>query len=372
MRLSELERETLDQAGAGDGGRGAIARGRPHQRQRGQWRATTSARQVEQLVDSNPDRVAQQLRTWMQEELAVGREVPSGHRAGVPGAAPASCLPATAERLPGTRKAAVLMAALGSERAANVLQRLGEDGDREPLDGDGHDSARSARRRPSRSSPSSRPSPRAGTTGQRRHGLRPRGDRARARARAGGGDPRPALGRSARLRPFEFLRRVPARARSPRCCAASPRRRSRSSSPACTTGLAAQVLARLPERQQPDIALRIARMGETSAQVDPAGRGGHAPQADGGRRAGVLRGGRHQGPRRDPQPRRSDDRAQRAREPRHGRQGASAEEVRGMLFVFEDIVKLDERASPAGAARGRPEGPRARAARRARGASRRS
>ena len=43
-----------------------------------------------------------------------------------------------------------------------------------------------------------------------------------------------------------------------------------------------------------------------------------------------------------------------------------AEEVRGMLFVFEDIVKLEERADPAGAARGRPEGSRAGAARRAR------
>src|ERR1700678_4480156 len=36
-------------------------------------------------------------------------------------------LPATIAELPGTRKAAVLMAALGSERAANVLQRLGEE-----------------------------------------------------------------------------------------------------------------------------------------------------------------------------------------------------------------------------------------------------
>ncbi len=32
-----------------------------------------------------------------------------------------------AERLPGARKAAVLMAALGSERAANVMQRMDEE-----------------------------------------------------------------------------------------------------------------------------------------------------------------------------------------------------------------------------------------------------
>ncbi|MGA9875598.1 MAG: hypothetical protein WBQ21_07305, partial [Solirubrobacteraceae bacterium] len=31
------------------------------------------------------------------------------------------------ERLPGARRAAVLMAALGSERAANVMQRMGEE-----------------------------------------------------------------------------------------------------------------------------------------------------------------------------------------------------------------------------------------------------
>jgi flagellar motor switch protein FliG len=42
-------------------------------------------------------------------------------------AAPTEVLPATIEPVPGTRKAAVLMAALGSERAAKVLQRLGED-----------------------------------------------------------------------------------------------------------------------------------------------------------------------------------------------------------------------------------------------------
>src|SRR5271155_5061368 len=41
-------------------------------------------------------------------------------------AAPSERLPATTEQVPGAQKAAVLMAALGSERAANVLQRLGE------------------------------------------------------------------------------------------------------------------------------------------------------------------------------------------------------------------------------------------------------
>ena len=43
-----------------------------------------------------------------------------------------------------------------------------------------------------------------------------------------------------------------------------------------------------------------------------------------------------------------------------------AEEVRRLLFVFEDLVKLDDRGDSAGAPRGRPEGPRARSARRQR------
>src|SRR5271166_2350287 len=42
-------------------------------------------------------------------------------------APPTERLPATLEQFRGARKAAVLMAALGSERAANVLQRMGED-----------------------------------------------------------------------------------------------------------------------------------------------------------------------------------------------------------------------------------------------------
>jgi flagellar M-ring protein FliF len=66
MRLSELERETAVRPpavmagvanGNGDASNGNGADGGENIR-----------RQVEQLVDSNPDRVAQQLRTWMQED----------------------------------------------------------------------------------------------------------------------------------------------------------------------------------------------------------------------------------------------------------------------------------------------------------------
>ncbi len=62
MRLSELEREsatrpmtiTANPDGSGNGGR--ITRGGDDIR-----------RQVEQLADNEPEVVAQQLRTWMQE-----------------------------------------------------------------------------------------------------------------------------------------------------------------------------------------------------------------------------------------------------------------------------------------------------------------
>ncbi len=63
IRLSELERETTPRpapvlAGVGAGGGGA-----PPTAER-----ESPRQQVEQLVDSNPDRVAQQLRSWMQED----------------------------------------------------------------------------------------------------------------------------------------------------------------------------------------------------------------------------------------------------------------------------------------------------------------
>ncbi len=67
MRLSELERETAPRpapvlAGAAPAnGSGAAPNGQSDG-------GENIRKQVEQLVDSNPDRVAQQLRTWMQED----------------------------------------------------------------------------------------------------------------------------------------------------------------------------------------------------------------------------------------------------------------------------------------------------------------
>ncbi|HLL92378.1 MAG TPA: flagellar M-ring protein FliF C-terminal domain-containing protein [Solirubrobacteraceae bacterium] len=76
MRLSELERETsprpapaLAGVGASPGGARANA-GSANGGANGAGGdgGESIRKQVEQLVDSNPDRVAQQLRTWMQEE----------------------------------------------------------------------------------------------------------------------------------------------------------------------------------------------------------------------------------------------------------------------------------------------------------------
>lgn len=66
MRLSELERETTPRpapvlAGVGPASSPGAANGI------GNESDDSIRRQVEQLVDSNPDRVAQQLRSWMQE-----------------------------------------------------------------------------------------------------------------------------------------------------------------------------------------------------------------------------------------------------------------------------------------------------------------
>ncbi len=67
MRLSELERETSTRpitamAGVAPSSGGGSANGH------GESGGESIRRQVEQLVDNHPDRVAQQLRSWMQED----------------------------------------------------------------------------------------------------------------------------------------------------------------------------------------------------------------------------------------------------------------------------------------------------------------
>ena len=68
MRLSELERETAVRVDPDDGRRRRERkRKRKRQRQRDIESSDPLRRQVEQLADSDPEAVAQQLRTWMQE-----------------------------------------------------------------------------------------------------------------------------------------------------------------------------------------------------------------------------------------------------------------------------------------------------------------
>jgi flagellar motor switch protein FliG len=144
------------------------------------------------------------------------------------------------------------------------------------------------------------------------------------------------------MRPFEFLRRTPPeqivaflRTESPQTMALVIAN--------LHTVLAAQVLAQVPEESQPDVALRIARMGETSPRVihqveeimrqklstlveqEYSSAGGTKALAD------ILNHA---------------DRSTERNVLDH--LGATdqglAEQVRRMLFVFEDIVKLEERA----------------------------
>jgi flagellar motor switch protein FliG len=252
---------------------------------------------------------------------------------------------ATTEQLPalrvsGTRKAAVLMAALGSERAANVLQRLRDEEiesvsiEMARLDAVGSETTASVF-----SEMAAAGGAEPGATGGVEF-AREVIERALGPERAV-----ELLGRiagPAETRPFEFLRRVPVdrivallRGESHQIVALVLAN--------LPTGLAAGVLGKLPEHSQPDIALRIARIGETSApviaQLEQAIRErlGAATEREyavaGGTKslAGIL------------------NHADRALERNVLENLANsdrelAEEVRGMLFVFEDLVKLEERA----------------------------
>ena len=256
-------------------------------------------------------------------------------------AAPTERLPATVESVPGSRKAAVLMAALGSERAAKVLQRLAED-----------EIERLSMEMASLSSVGAETtdsifSELAALASTRELGVAGGLDFARGVIERALGPERAAevLGRlSARTEtpPFDFLQRVPPERTAALMRSESPQTIALILASLQTT-LAAHVLARLPERQQPDIALRIARMGETSAQVvqqvedvirhklnavaerEYSAAGGTKTLAE------ILN--------------HSDRTTERnVLEKLASADKDLAEEVRGMLFVFEDIVTLEERA----------------------------
>ncbi len=244
------------------------------------------------------------------------------------------------ELVNGPRKAAVLMAALGPERAAKVIGRMRDDeieslsAEMARLEGVGADTTDSVFHEMAA----------AGLAGSGASGgidfARDVVERALGPERAV-----ELLGRiagPAEARPFEFLRRV-----APERVASILRGESNQTIALVLANLpatlAAGVLSKLPEHQQPDVALRIARMGETSAAVieklEQAIRGKLTSTSErevavaGGTRAlaGILNHA-------DRSLERNvlDNLATSDRE--------LAEEVRGMLFVFEDLIKLEERA----------------------------
>src|ERR1700686_631422 len=252
-------------------------------------------------------------------------------------------LPArTNARISGRRKAAVLMAALGSERAAAVMQHMRE----EEIEGLSLEMAKLSTVQEETTetifnelaalSSSDSGGEVAGGIDFARDVL----ERALGAERA-----EELIGRLStviEMRPFEFLRRT-----QPEQIVAFLRTESPQTMALVIanlhTVLAAQVLAQLPEELQPDVALRIARMGETSPrtiqQVEEIMRqklttlveqeytsaGGAKALAD------ILNHADRPTERNVLDHLSSTD------------QGL-AEQVRRMLFVFEDIVKLEERA----------------------------
>lgn len=263
----------------------------------------------------------------MSEELAAAQRSPA-------------LVQRTPERLSGRRKAAVLIAALGSEHASGVIQHM-QDDEIEALSlelsklnsiGEHITEAILAEL----ASIAAEQGSVSGGVELTRELL----ERALGSERAG-----ELIGRmtsAAEMRPFEFLRRTPPeqiagflRGESPQAIALVVA--------SLHSSLAAQVLARLPESLRPEIALRIARMGEASAEVihqveeivrrqltvvvqqEYATAGGVKSLAD------ILG--------------HTDRSTERAVLDHLGAtDGELAEEVRRMLFVFEDIVKLEDRA----------------------------
>ena len=259
---------------------------------------------------------------------------------------PVPALPATErlvteERVPGARKAAVLMAALGSERAANVIGRMREEEieslstEMARLGGVGAEITESVFHEMAAAGLAG-----AGGTNGGIDFAREVIERALGPERA-----LELLGRiagPAETHPFEFLRRVP-----PDRIAAIVRGESHQTIALVLANLpatlAAGVLAKLGEAQQPDVALRIANMGEASPAVietlEQAIRGKLSSASEreyaiaGGTKAlaGILN--------------HADRRLERnVLDNLTSSDKDLAAEVRGMLFVFEDLVKLEERA----------------------------
>jgi flagellar motor switch protein FliG len=247
-----------------------------------------------------------------------------------------------APRLGGRRKAAVLMAALGAERAAEVLQHLRQE-EIESLSLEMTKLGAIEQQTTEAILSELAAAASAGGSGDVVGGIefaREVLERALGPERA-----EELLGRLAtvgEMRSFEFLRSTAPeqivgflRTEAPQTIALVVAN--------LHTALAAQVLARLPDGVQPDIALRIARMGETSPSViqqveevirqrlttvveqECSTAGGARALAD------ILN---HAD--------RSTERA--VLDHLAATDPELAEEVRRMLFVFEDIATLEDRA----------------------------
>jgi flagellar motor switch protein FliG len=249
-------------------------------------------------------------------------------------------VPARQSRIKGRKKAAVLLVSLGSDCAAEVFKHLRE----EEIESLSLEMAKIHQIDPSTTDEvleefsatvQAYDSLVAGGVDYAREVL----ERALGLERAG-----VIIGRLSTVieqRPFEFMRKTPAeqivnflRAESPQTIALVVAH--------LHTTLAAQVLSLLPESQQADIAIRIARMGETSPdvvkQVENVMRAKLASvvqqeyTAAGGVKslAEILN--------------RADRSCERnVLETLSDTDEELGAEVRRLLFVFEDIVKLDDR-----------------------------
>ncbi len=249
--------------------------------------------------------------------------------------------PESVERLPGARRAAVLMTALGAERAASVMQRMEED----EIESLSMEMARlSSVGAETTEAVFGELAAEAGTGSSAVTGGIDfaRGVIERALEPEQAAELLGRLASASETRPFEFLRRVAPERIATLLRGESPQTVALVLA-SLNANLAAGVLARLPEPEQPDIALRIARMGHAGTrviqQVEQVIRrklGATVERkysASGGAKtlAGILN--------------HADRTTERnVLESLLGADQHLAEEVRGMLFVFEDIVKLDERA----------------------------
>lgn len=249
--------------------------------------------------------------------------------------------PAAPQRVSGRRKAAVLLAALGPDLAAEVVEHLNEDEvEALSLELVGIDSVTPKTAEDVLAEMASAAAATGAFTGggEVAHTLL---SKALGEARAD-----ELLGRTkgqAHHQPFEFLRRA-----QPEQVAALLEQESPQLIALVLANLGpthgAQVLARLPEAMRPDVALRIARIGEVSPEVIRHIEGlarsrlsavsqqqGYA-SADGVNALAEILG-------------RSDRATERAvLEHLTTSDAELADDVRSRLFVFEDLVKLEDRA----------------------------